>query len=398
MIEVTEAEALILEHMPRWSGESVPVGACADRVLCEDVLAERDQPPFDRVMMDGIAIAHGDWAGGRREFESTGVQGAGEAPLGIERAGQCVQVMTGAVLPRGTDTIVPVEQLAFDGPLAHISAEAEPRLRQYIHPRGSDAPAGIQLLQSGERIGPAEIAVLAAAGRANVRVAALPRVAVVATGDELVEAGEPIAEHQIRSCNDLAIAASLSRHGLAECTRVHLEDDETELPKALQRLHDEFDALVLSGGVSMGKFDFVPDALEQLRATPVFHRIRQRPGRPMWFGISHAGKPIFALPGNPVSTLVCTTRYVVPAFRQAAGLKPWDGEWVRLVAPVDAPSNLTYFLAVKLHRDVNGSEAEPRPTNSSGDFVSLAGTDGVVELPPRRERYPTNSVVRLFRW
>lgn len=398
MIEVTEAQALILARITPWSSETVTVEASADRVLREDVVAERDQPPFDRVMMDGIAIAYRDWVGGRLDFESAGVQGAGEPPLAVSGAGQCVQVMTGAMLPGGADTVVPVEQITFDGPLARISHETSLRERQHIHPRGSDAPAGKPLLRAGERVGPAEIAVLATAGRATVRVSAVPRVAVISTGDELVEVGEPIARHQIRSCNDLTVAASLSRHRLAQVTRVRLKDDELELSDALQRLHDEHDALILSGGVSMGQFDYVPGALERLNATAVFHRIRQRPGRPMWFGVSRQHKPIFALPGNPVSTLVCTARYVLPAFRHASGIESADGEWVQLGSDVDAPTNLTYFLAVKLHYGTGGIEAEPRPTNSSGDFISLAGTDGFVELAPRRATYTAGSVVRLYRW
>jgi molybdopterin molybdotransferase len=398
MIEVTEAEALIRAQVPRWPDETVRIDACTDRILREDIHAERDQPPFDRVTMDGIAIAYRDWADGRRDFQSAGVQAAGAPALRLERVGDCIQVMTGAMLPEGADTVIPVERLQFDGPLASVAEDTPVRAGQNVHPRGSDAAGGIRLLNVGARLGPAEVAVLASAGRANVAVAALPKVAIVSTGDELVGAGDPIAPHQIRSCNELAIAAALSRHRLANASCTRLKDDADRMLEAAQRLHDEHDVLILSGGVSMGQFDFVPNVLERLGATLVFHRVEQKPGRPMWFGVSRDGKPVFALPGNPVSTLVCTARYLLPAFRQASGYEP-DEEWVRLGSRVDPPPGLTYFLPVKMHSaPLEASYAEPRPTNTSGDFVSLAGTDGFVELTPQHKHYSAGSLVRLYRW
>jgi len=397
--EVAEAELLILAHMPRFAAREEPLAACVDRVLAEDVAAERDQPPFDRVTMDGIAVMFREWQQGRRTFTVVGTQPAGAPPLLVSAPDQCVEVMTGTVLPIGTDTVIPVERITRTGAAAGIAADATVKANQFVHRRASDRTAGSLVLRAGTRLGPPEIAVLAGAGRASVRVTELPRVAVISTGDELVDAGKPIAAHQIRSTNDRAIEASLARHRLGVVTRARLRDDANALAVAIDRLDTELDALVLSGGVSMGQFDFVPSVLEELGARLVLHRIEQRPGRPMWFGVSARGKPIFALPGNPVSTLVCVTRYLLPALRTAMGFAPTSPELVELAAPVDGSPTLTYFVPVTLSSSDRGTVlAQPHLTNTSGDFVALAGTDGFVELAAKRGTYPAGTVARLFRW
>ncbi len=399
MTEVAEAELLILAHMPRFAAREEPLAACVDRVLAEDVAAERDQPPFDRVTMDGIAVMFREWQQGRRTFTVVGTQPAGAPPLLVSAPDQCVEVMTGTVLPIGTDTVIPVERITRTGAAAGIAADATVKANQFVHRRASDRTAGSLVLRAGTRLGPPEIAVLAGAGRASVRVTELPRVAVISTGDELVDAGKPIAAHQIRSTNDRAIEASLARHRLGVVTRARLRDDANALAVAIDRLDTELDALVLSGGVSMGQFDFVPSVLEELGARLVLHRIEQRPGRPMWFGVSARGKPIFALPGNPVSTLVCVTRYLLPALRTAMGFAPTSPELVELAAPVDGSPTLTYFVPVTLSSSDRGTVlAQPHLTNTSGDFVALAGTDGFVELAAKRGTYPAGTVARLFRW
>jgi molybdopterin molybdotransferase len=227
----------------------------------------------------------------------------------------------------------------------------------------------------------------------------LPRVAVISTGDELVEAGFALAPHQIRSTNDRALEASLTQHRLGQVTRARLRDDANALAVAIDRLDTELDVLVLSGGISMGKFDFVPSVLAELGAKLVLHKVEQRPGRPMWFGVSARGKPIFALPGNPVSTLVCATRYLLPALRHASGLPAPRPELVKLTAPIEALQTLALFTPVTLSSSEHGTLlAEPRPTNTSGDFVALAGTDGFVELAAKHGAYPAGTVARLFRW
>jgi molybdopterin molybdotransferase len=307
--------------------------------------------------------------------------------------------MTGAVLPAGADTVIPVERLEKRGAQVSVHPDALVERRQAIHARGSDRRAGAQVLEAGLRRGPTEIAVLASAGRSEVTVARLANVAVVSTGDELVDVSDSIEPWQIRSTNDRAIEASLVRHKLATVTRARLADDPEQMIESIVRLHASHDALILSGGVSMGQYDFVPDVLGKLGAEIVFHRIAQRPGKPMWFGLSRDGKPLFALPGNPVSTLVCLTRYVLPALRQACGEEDTSTENAVLTRDVSLPADLTLFMPVVLASDDGGRLlAEPRPTNTSGDFISLAGTKGFVELPREQRLWPAGSVVRVFRW
>ena len=399
MTEVAEAEALILARMPRWPGVRIPILDSVGRVLAEEVLAERDQPAFDRVTMDGIALAYDDWASGQRSFEIVGTQAAGAPAQGITAKGQCIQTMTGAMLPNGCDTVIPVERLQQTENMVAVDEDADVVRRRFIHAQGSDRKQGDPVLETGLTIGPNEIAVLANSGCAEVAVTSLPRVAVISTGDELVGPAEPLEAYQIRSTNDYAIEASLCRANLAEVTRVRIKDDEQQLLDTLNDLHQGQDVLILSGGVSMGQFDFVPSVLAQLGAKLVFHRIDQRPGRPMWFGVSRDSKPIFALPGNPVSALVCLARYVLPALRQAAGLNPSPVERAVLAETIDAPKNLSYFMPVKLSWSEQGTQiATANPTNTSGDFISLAATDGFIELEKGPSERPKGSVARLFRW
>ena len=399
MTEVAAAEGLILRRMGSFPSRGRALGEAVDTVLRQDVYAERDQPPFDRVTMDGIAFAYRDWAAGMRTLRVVGTQGAGAPPLALAGPGECVEIMTGAVLPEGADTVVPVERITRQGAEAAIADPLAVTRHQFIHARGSDRKSGSLLLPSGGWIGPTEVAVLASAGCAEIQVTEPPRVAVISTGDELVDVGDPIEPHQIRSSNDRAIEASLLHHHLARVTRRHIGDDRQSIREGILRCHEDNDVLILSGGVSMGEYDYVPRVLEELGVELVFHRIEQRPGRPMWFGVSGDSKPVFALPGNPVSTLVCLTRYVIPALRTAMGLAPTAAEMVRLSERVEFPANLTYFLPVRVRWDDGGVPwAEPRPTNTSGDFVSLVGTQGFVELARGADVYPEGTVARLFRW
>jgi molybdopterin molybdotransferase len=398
-IDVADAAALIASNMPAYPATPLPLDDCAEGILREAVCAERDQPPFDRVTMDGIAIRHAAFAGGRREFRVVGTQAAGAAALSLGNDANCVEIMTGAALPADADTVIPVERIQRQDEVAILEPGYEPGAGQFVHRRGSDHAAGQPLLVPGVRLGPPEMAVLTISGKASFAIGRWPRLAVISTGDELVEPGLPIEPFQIRSSNDRAIVASLRRRGCLSATRARLPDEPAELRRVIAALHEAHDVLVLSGGVSMGKYDYVPQIMAELGVELVFHKVLQRPGLPMWFGVSADRKPVFALPGNPVSSLVCFVRYVAPAIERALGLARQHRERVRLAETVRFEPDLTWFLPVALKVTADGNwEAIPRPTNTSGDFVSLAGTDGFVELPRGQADFPAGFPAEFFPW
>ena len=398
MLTTAEANEAILAAMPAALIESVPVTAAAGRVLRQRVKAERDQPPFDRVTMDGIALAYSEFAEGARRFPIQAMQAAGDPALRLE-PGKAVDIMTGASLPEGADCIVPVERiLARDG-VAEIEAGYVAEQRQFIHARGSDHLKDTTLLTPGMRISPLDIAVIASCGLRTVATSKRPAVRVISTGNELVPAGEPVQPHQIRMSNGPALVAMLGQHGFNDCVHDHIVDDPDLLEDRIAGHLQAAGVLVLSGGVSMGKADYLPAVLDALGVEAVFHKISQRPGKPMWFGIGPDDQVVFALPGNPVSALVCCRQYVIPALNAAAGLKDQAPEFASLAQDVTFKPQLTCFLPVKLVASVGGPIlAMPVHTNTSGDFASLSGTDGYVELALEESRFPTGTAVRLYRW
>lgn len=397
-IDIAEAAALVSQHMPGWPAERVPLDEALGAVLREPVHAERDQPPFDRVMMDGLACRHADLAG-EQALAVAGTQGAGQPVLALAAPGQCIAVMTGAALPAGADTIVPVERTRRDGERASVEPGYAAAPGQYIHRQGSDHRAGDRLLSPGIRIGPAELAILTIGGRADVAIGRWPRIALVSTGDELVEPGQPLARTQIRASNDRALGGALRARGFARLSRALLPDDPAVLEQRIGELWRDSDVLVLSGGVSMGEFDHVPRVLAALGMRLVFHKVLQRPGLPFWFGVAPDGKPVFALPGNPVSSLSCLVRYVIPGLWQALGAAPLPPPQVALAAGFDFAPDLGCLLPVRLVAGADGTRrAQPCPTNTSGDFTGLHGTDGFVELPRGQDHYPAGYVADFWAW
>jgi molybdopterin molybdotransferase len=398
-IDVDTAVTLIAEHMPSYPSESIPLDCAHGTILRQQVFAERDQPPFDRVTMDGIALRSAALTAGTRSFHVIGTQGAGVAALPVNDDGNCVEIMTGAMLPDDADTVVPVERIERDGDDVTLEPGYQPTPGQFIHRRGSDLTAGHPLLEPGTLIGVPEIAALAIAGSATVKVAKWPKIAVVSTGDELVDVGNPVELFQIRSSNDRVIAAALEKRGCKTTTRAHLPDDPDALRRAISDMHDRDDILVLSGGVSMGKYDYIPQIMDELGMRLVFHKILQRPGLPMWFGVSAQDKPVFALPGNPVSSLVCLERYVLPAIRTALGATLPERQTVQLADAIHFEPDLTCFKPVQLDTNADGElHATLKETNTSGDFVSLAGTDGFVELSRGQDNFAAGKPVPFYQW
>jgi len=399
MISPAEADALIRQQFTCLPIESSPLVQCTGAVLREHVYAERDQPPFDRIAMDGIALDSAGLRGGNTTLRIQAMQAAGESPLQLQSINHAIEIMTGAVLPTGCDTVVPIEQIDVHDGIATLKEPARVHAGQNIHRRGSDTTQGALLLSSGMRLGAPEIAVAASAGLARIRVSAQPTILVISTGNELIEPGDPIEAHQIRRSNAYGIVSGLRRRGFQRIADDHLPDDFDVLRRRLRAHLDTHDVLILSGGVSMGQLDLVPRVLAELGVRLVFHKIAQRPGKPMWFGIGPTGTAVFALPGNPVSTLVCLARYVIPGLYAAMGETARRVEKIAIAAPIEVKVAMTSFMPVRVQGDEWGRLwAHPCPTNGSGDFSSLTGTDGFVELPPGPNTYAKGFVTRLCRW
>ena len=397
LISVAEAEALIARHMPTYGTERVGLDEAVGRILREPIHAERDQPPFDRVMMDGIALR---WSESLpSSFTLCGAQLAGMAAQTLVDEGSCIEVTTGAIVPNGCDCVVPVEQTRREADRYVLAEGYQPAPRQFIHPRGSDCLSGALLLDAGIRIGGPEMAVLAANGVTHVEVAIVPSVAVIATGDELVDVGASLGEGQIRRSNDRALAAALRVRGFDRVSLSQVADDLAATIAILDTLLAGHQVLILSGGVSMGQRDHVPAALDALGVRCVFHRIAQRPGKPMWFGIGPQGQAVFALPGNPVSALVCAIRYVMPALLASMGAVTEPLEHVCLDAAVDINANLTCFVPAHVQHDSSGRAlAHPVPSRTSGDFSSLPRTHGFVQLSPGQNMAVAGMAAPFYSW
>jgi molybdopterin molybdotransferase len=340
--------------------------------LREPLRADRPLPPFDRVTMDGVALSFDAWKRGCREFCIEGIQAAGKPALRRRSPVGCIEVMTGAVLPAGCDCIVPVEELELRSGWVRVVGEV--KRGQFIHRAGSDARRGQVLVPVGKVLDGPAIAVVATVGKTHVRVAKRPSIAIVSTGDELVDVGERPLPHQIRRSNSHALAASLRLHGFRDVSLYRTPDNPQEraLRSALAA-----DIVLVTGGVSKGRFDFVPEVLKRLGVREVFHWVRQRPGKPLWFGVR--GKTlVFGLPGNPVSCLVCLHRYVLeclsegraPSRPSAGGSRPRRSVALRTALRRGA---LTVFQPVR--------DRLPVSINTSGDFADLARSDGFVEVP-----------------
>ena len=393
------AQETIETRVARLPVESRPLRKSLGQTLRQDVYAERDNPPFDRVCMDGIAVASASLKRGLRRYRIQSTQAAGAPAVTLSDGDDAVEVMTGAILPRGTDCVIPLEEYDLTDGVAVLKSDVVNDVFRNVQRRGSDSQPGVPMLTAGTRLGSPEIAVVASAGLAEVTVTRQPRFVVISTGDELVEPGKPIAEHQVRRSNAYAVVAALRAHGFDEVADDHVADNESSLRARLSRHLLERDVLVLSGGISKGKFDLVPKVLKDLKVEEIFHRVAQRPGAPMWFGIAPGGQAVFGLPGNPVSTLMCLIRYVIPGIATAMATRQTPPEPIELAASVKLGRSVASFMPVSVQHSPDGRvSAVPRPPNGSGDFLALAGTDGFIELPPGAEPFPAGFVAPLYRW
>ena len=356
------------------------------RILQEDLVADRDFPPYHRVTMDGIAINYEGYEQGHRQFSIEGVAAAGAAKMTLQSNQGCFEVMTGSILPENTDTVIRYEDLLISNGAAGIEVPLVKK-GQNVHYKGEDRLKGSVVVKKGRRLSAAEIGVAATIGKSMIEVSKNPSAIIISTGDELVEIDQQPLPHQIRRSNVHRLQATLSDLGLPTETH-HIKDDMEEILQKLSEFIDRFDVLVLSGGVSKGKFDFLPEALNNLGVKKLFHKIKQRPGKPFWFGEAPNGTLVFALPGNPVSSFLCTHRYVIPWLEQSLGLPASQLPTAILQRDHHFKPDLTYFLQVRVSYDAEGSIlATPVEGHGSGDLANLVDADAFLQLPRGRDDF-----------
>ena len=385
LVTVAAAEAHCLAHLRNWGTEALPLAACSGRIYAGAPLrADRPLPPYDRVSMDGIALRYADLDA--QPLRVVGTQAAGAPALVLPAGAHCVEVMTGAVLPVGADTVIRYEDLDLDGGQARVREDAVVAVGKNVHPEGADCRAGTPLVAPGTRLRAGHLSIAASTGHTVLPVKRLPRTLIITTGDELVPVEQTPLPHQIRRSNGVMLQTALAAWGLPADT-LHLPDDRAQLRAAFATALIDYELILCSGGVSKGKFDYLPEVLADLGVTRYFHRVAQRPGKPLWFG-THPQAVVFALPGNPVSSLVCAHRYVRPYLRACLAVEAPE-QYAVLVEDFTFAPSLTYFLQVRVRvSDRAQLLAEPFVGKGSGDFANLRHATGVLELPADLTAFP----------
>ncbi|MGJ8746110.1 molybdopterin molybdotransferase MoeA [Polaribacter sp.] len=409
MISIEKALQIVLNSTQNFGIEEVPFMKSVGRVLKEEIVADRDFPPFHRVSMDGIAIDFQQFKNGQRAFKIAGIQAAGSAQITLENIENCIEVMTGAVLPNNVNAVIRYEDVTLENGIATININSIQQ-GQNIHNKGKDGVVGDVLIHQNTKISAAEIGVLATVGKSFVKVAKQPKVMIVSTGDELVGVDETPLEHQIRRSNVFTLVSLLERLHISSET-AHITDDKPILKSKIESYLLEYDVLLFSGAVSKGKYDFLPEVFEELQVEKLFHKVAQRPGKPFWFGSAASlginkqdvckketkQTIVFGFPGNPISTFVNCLAYFYPWYYKSIGLAVKE-ETAILGEDVSFKPNLVYFLQVQLQNKFGHLVAFPISGNGSGDLASLVKTDAFIQLPNDKIAFKKGEVFPIIRY
>jgi len=400
MISADHALTIVLDNVTPLGVERVPVLAAGGRVLAEEIRSSRDIPGFDNSAMDGYAVRAADVA---RAGESTPVRlavietlGAGTMPSRRVEAGQATRTMTGAPIAPGADAIVPVERTrAVGDTVVEVLAPAE--RGAFVRPRGEDLRSNELVLSSGRTITAADLGMLASLNRSMIDVWRRPRVAIVATGDELVDVDQVPTGAQVVNSSAYALAGAIIEAGGEPVILKIARDNPAEIRERFSEAM-RFEVVLSTGGVSVGQFDHVKVAMDELGMRTLFHGVAQKPGRPLKFAIAQGpgttAVPVFGLPGNPVSTMVCFYLYVRPAILKMGGRSRFGLTRVKVTcgADIKLAANLTEFVRVRLERRGDEIFATPTGSQSSGILSSLSRADGLLIGPARENLLKAGSV------
>jgi molybdopterin molybdotransferase len=395
MITVEQAERIINAQARDYGTESIPFESALSRALAEDIKADRDLPPFNRVTMDGIAISFSAFEDGIRKFKIKGTQAAGDTPIDTDNPDECIEIMTGAALPETADTVIRYEDIDIQANIAKVLINKITQ-GQSLHFKGADKKGGEVVAASGQLITSAIIGIAASVGKTELLVKKMPRVVIISSGDELVNVYETPSPYQIRKSNSYTLRSALHRHSLKADIQ-HIPDVPEMIHQKLNECLQNYDVIILTGGISMGKFDHIPNALKDLKVETLFHKVQQRPGKPFWFGKHDNGVLVFAFPGNPVAAFMCLHRYFLPWLNKSMGISEQQVAYAMLNKDFTFEPQLQYFLQVKLQINTQAQLiAEPGAGNGSGDFANLADTDAFMELPLENSNFKKGEVYRIW--
>jgi molybdopterin molybdotransferase len=390
MISFEEACIIVLNQFQDYGSESVPLTNIMGRVLAEDLFADRDFPPYNRAAKNGIAINFDAIEHGRRSFEIKGILAAGKPTFTFLETGDCIEIMSGAVVPFEADTIIMYEDLSIEKDIATV--HNVPVKGSNINLRGSDKLKGARILRKNTILSASELGILSSIGQNNVLVKKLPRVAVIATGNELVKIDDQPLLHQIRGANNYAISGALKGMGISPLL-LHLEDDKDLMRQKLSYAIEAMDVLLISGGISVGKFDFIPEVLRDLGVEKLFNHVAQQPGKRFWFGThKNANTVVFSFPGNPVSTFANFHVYFRDWLNKSLGLSFYKKN-VLLAHSIEIIGELTQFLGVQLKWENGCVFASTVTINGPGDLIALSEIDGFILLSPSKKLYQIGECV-----
>jgi molybdopterin molybdotransferase len=385
MISADEALAQVIGSVSALGVERVSIRDAMGRILAEEIRSSRDIPGFDNSAMDGYAVRAADVAAaGERNpkrLRVTETVAAGSMPTLVVGSGEAARIMTGAPVPQGADSIVPVERTRSSDGMVEILAE--PKLNEFVRPRGEDLRAGEMVMEPGRRLSPSDVGMLASLNHAMVDVSRRPRVSIVATGDELVDVDQAPSGAQVVNSSAYALAAAVTEAG-GETVILKVARDTRDEIRARLTEAMALDAVLSTGGVSVGDFDHVKQILDEMGMRTLFHGVAQKPGRPLKYGLI-GPRPVFGLPGNPVSTLVCFYLYVRPALLKMGGHHALglSRTTARCAVDIKVANNLTEFVRVKLERRDGVVYALPAGSQGSNILSSLSRADGLLVGPAR---------------
>ena len=374
LITVEEARSRVLAAVRPLADERVAVDDALGRVVAEDVVAEFELPPFDSSAMDGFAVM----AGPAAELPVVGESQAGRPFGGELQPGQAVRISTGAVVPRGADAIVPIEHVEVNGDSVRVPDVAA---GAHLRPAGDDLHRGDLVLRAGTALGAAEIGMLAGLGRVDVDCARRPRLAIVATGDELVSAGRPLEPGQIYDSNAAAIGAQALSAGAEVIGRTRLDDTRRGTVDGIAAAAESADVICITGGVSVGPHDHVKPALAELGFDELLWGVKLKPGKPFWFGV-RGEQYAFGLPGNPVSAMVTFALFARPALRALQGADPGATRSTAVLdGPIGANADRDQAVRCRLRMGDDGWHAEPTGPQGSHVMSSMLDASALAIVP-----------------